>query len=86
MQVQAAAISLEGRRFVVVLVGLDLVSSSGEADMAIERAQTSFGDVPVILMAQRDDGSPTYYGDAEIARLLEDVPIEKMPWKEYTLR
>jgi hypothetical protein len=81
--VQAAAISLQGHQFVVVVVPLSLVTSPGEADMAIEDLQPYFGDVPVVLMAQKDDGSPSYHGDSQLVDLLADIPIEEMPWKEY---
>lgn len=85
MKVQGAAISLAGQQFAVVVVEIDLIQRPGEADMAIDSMQPAFGGVPVILMAQNDKGSPTYYGDQSIATLLADVPLEKMPWKEYTI-
>jgi hypothetical protein len=81
--VQAAAIALTGRRLVVVLVSMDLVRNVGEADLAIETLVPDFGGVPVVLMAQEDDGSPRYYGEAELVDLLDGLPIERMPWKEY---
>ena len=81
--VQAAAISLRGHQFVVVVVPMTLVTSPGEADMAIDDLQPYFGGVPVVLMAQKEDGSPSYYGDSQLVDMLAGVPIEKMPWKEY---
>ena len=86
MKVQAAAISMQGIRFVVVVSNMDLVQTLGEADMAIESLQPNFGGVPVVLMAQRQDGSPVYYGDSNLVELLRDVPIQEMPWQEYTVR
>lgn len=83
--VQAAAISLAGIRFAVVAVGQDLVRSPGEADMAIDDLRPRFGGVPVVLMAQNDDGSPAYYGDRELVQLLSGVPLDKMPWTEYRI-
>ncbi len=85
MKVQGAAISLEGVNFAVVAVGMDLVKNPGEADMAIETIQPAFGGVPVVLMAQNEQASPTYYGDEDLVRSLADVPIDKMPWKEYSV-
>lgn len=85
MQVQAAAISLAGSQFVIVLVDLGLVETPGEADMAIDRLSAGFGGAPVVLMGQRDDGTPVYYGDQEIVTSLRDLPLEEMPWKEYNL-
>lgn len=83
MNVQAAAISLQGSNFMVVLVNMDLIRQSGEADLAIDSLQSNFGNSPVVLMAQTENGSPTYYGDADLTELLRDVPIDKMPWKDY---
>lgn len=85
MQVQAAAISLAGTPFIIVLVDTQLVESAGEADMAIGTLSEKFGGPPVVLMGQREDGSPVYYGDADLVRSLRDVPVEEMPWKAYSL-
>ncbi len=84
MKIQAAAISLQGRNFAVALVNTDLVERPGEADLAIDAISPNFGGVPVVLMAQTADGSPMYYGDEDLVRLLADIPIDKMPWKEYS--
>jgi len=83
MKVQAAAISLQGNNFAVVLAQMDLVQNRGEADLAIDTLQPKFGGVPVVLMAQKDDGSPVYYGDQDLVESLEELPVDKMPWKEY---
>lgn len=84
MKIQAAAISLQGAAFAVVLVPMELVKAPGEADMAIESLQPTFGGAPVVLMAQRDDGSPNYYGDEDLVRALQGVSVDEMPWKEYS--
>ena len=51
--------------------------------MAIEDLQLYFDSGPVVLMVQKEDGSPSYYSDSQLVELLADIPIEKMPWKEY---
>ena len=84
-QVQGAAISLQGRRFLVVLTGLDVVRSPGEADMLVADLQPHFGGVDLVLMGQTDDGTPEYHGDPELRALLADLPIDHMPWKAYPL-
>jgi len=84
-RVQAAAISLQEHRFVVVLSQMTLVANPGEADMAIEDLQPYFGGVPVVLMAQEDDGSPRYHGNSQLVSLLAGIPIDKMPWKHYAV-
>jgi hypothetical protein len=83
MEVQAAAISIAGERFVVVLSGPDLVHQPGEADLAIETLSGHFGGVDIVLMGQKDDGSPVYYGARELVALLRDVPVDRMPWKTH---
>jgi len=85
MEVQAAAISLQGQNFVIVLVGIDMVTNAGEADMAIDALEPKFGNATVILMAQREDSSPVYYGDQELVKALGDVPVDEMPWKTYSV-
>ncbi len=85
MDVQAAAISLQDSNFVIVLIGMDIVTNSGEGDMAIDTLQPKFGNAPVILMAQREDGSPVYYGDQNLVKALRDLPVDEMPWKSYSI-
>ena len=85
MKVQAAALSISERKFVVVLVGMELLQTPGEADLAVDSLEPSFGGVRVVLMAQNEGGSPTYHGERELLELLEDVPVDKMPWREHTV-
>lgn len=85
MKIQAAAISLQGVNFAIAIVDMALVNSPGEADMAIDRISPSFAGVPVVLMAQKEDGSSVYYGDQDLVRALADIPVDDMPWKEYSV-
>lgn len=85
MKIQAAAISLQGVNFAIALVAMDLLNSPAEADMAIERMSPSFAGVPVVLMAQTENGSPVYYGDEGLVQSLADIAIDNMPWKEYSV-
>jgi hypothetical protein len=84
-EVHAAAVAMQGRPFVVVLVSLDLVRSPGEADMAITELRRRFGGAELVLMGQLEDGTPEYHGDAGILALLAQVPVDRMPWKVYPL-
>lgn len=84
-QLQAAAISLQGHRMLVVLVGLSVVQSPGEADMLSADLSARFGGVDVVLMGQHDDGTPQYHGDGALVQLLADLPIDQMPWKTYPI-
>ena len=84
-QVTAAAISMAGTKFIVVLVGLTTASGPGEADLVIADMQRRFG-VPVVLMGQEEDGTPIYYGNEDLKARLATVPVDRMPWKEYNLK
>ena len=84
--IQAAAISLAGRRLVVILVPLDVVQSPGEAEMLAADLRPRLGSVEVVLMGQDEDGTPHYHGDGELLSLLAGVPIDRLPWKVYPLR
>ena len=85
MDVQAAAISIQSSNFIVVVVSMDLVTNSGEGNMAIDSMQPKFGGAPVVLMAQRDDGSPVYFGDANLVKDLQEIPVDEVPWKVYSI-
>jgi hypothetical protein len=82
---QAAAISLAGRRMMVVLAHLDLVQSPGEAEMLIADLRPRFGGIDIVLMGQDEEGTPHYHGNADLLLLLAGVPVDRMPWKTYTL-
>ncbi len=83
--VQAAAISLAGRRMLVVLVPMHLVQSPGEAEMLVTDLRPRFGGVDVVLMGQDEDGTPRYHGDAELLLLLAGVPVDHLPWQVYPI-
>jgi hypothetical protein len=82
--VTAAAISMAGTQFMIVLVSLTIASGPGEADLVIADLQQRFG-VPIVLMGQQDDGTPVYYGDEDLTDRLAAVPVDRMPWKQYPL-
>ena len=84
LKVTAAAISMAGMKFVIVLVDLTTASAPGEADLVVGDMQSRFG-VPVLLMGQEEDGSPVYYGSEALKDRVAAVPVDRLPWKEYTL-
>ena len=84
-QVQAAAISLQGLRLVVVLVARELIASPGEAEMVAADLRPRFGGVEVVLMGQDDDGTPHFHGATHLVRQVAELPIDRMPWKAYAV-
>ena len=84
MRVQGAVIREQGQTFAVVAVKPHVVQNSAAAADTIRGFAPVFG-VPVVLMAQDGRGRPTYYGRPDIARFMARVPLQAIPWREYTI-
>lgn len=86
MKFQGALIKEQGVTFGVVIVKPHVLSNKAEADSTIASFQAQvFVSNPVVLMAQDAKGVPSYYGRKDIAAFLAKVPLDSIPWKEYTL-
>lgn len=84
MTFQGAVVREQGVTFAVVIVKKHVIDSSAESSRAIAAFQPVFPGLPVVLMAQDYQGTPTYYGRQDIARFLASVPLSAIPWKQYT--
>ncbi|MDK9706824.1 MAG: hypothetical protein OEL83_07205 [Desulforhopalus sp.] len=82
---QGAVIKEQGVKFAIVVVKSHVVQVQHEALKAIDDFGRFFPGIPVILMAQNGRGTPTYYGRRDIAKFMSNVPIQAIPWKEYTV-
>jgi len=85
MKFQGSVIKEQGVTFAVVIVKQHVMNNTTEANRLIRSFRPVFGGIPVILMAQDSKGRPTYYGRKDIAKFMANVPLEAVPWKEYTL-
>lgn len=85
MRVQGAVIREQGQTFAVVVVKPHVIQNGATAADAIESFSPVFGGLPVVLMAQDGRGRPTYYGRKDIARFLAGVPLNRIPWREYSI-
>lgn len=85
MTFEGAVIREQGVTFAVVVVKRHVIDGGTEASRAIAAFQPAFPGLPVVLMAQDAWGTPTYYGRQDIARFLASVPLESIPWKQYTI-
>lgn len=85
MKFQGAVIKEQGVTFAVVIVKKPIINQSTKANEAIRSFQPLFPGIPVILMAQDHRGIPTYYGRKDIAKFMANVPLNAVPWKEYTV-
>jgi Zn-dependent protease with chaperone function len=84
MQVEGAVIREQGITFAVVVVKSHVVHNDHAARQTIAGLIPAFR-MPVVLMAQTSDGSPTYYGRKDIARFMASVPLGAIPWRRYTI-
>ena len=82
---QGAVIKEQGQTFAVVIVKKHIIENKTEAKNVIQSMQQFFPRLPIVLMAQDHRGVPTYYGRNDIARFLASVPLNAIPWKEYTV-
>jgi hypothetical protein len=85
-ELTAAVIIEQNITFAVVLVKSSTLDDKNFADGLIKTLEPSFGGVPVVLMVQDENGTPSYYGRPDIAEFLSKTPLESMPWKKYALR
>jgi hypothetical protein len=85
MKFQGTVIKEQGITFAIVIVKKQIIDNRSEADNAIRDFQPVFPGMPIILMAQDSRSVPTYYGRPDIAKFMAKVPIQNVPWKEYTV-
>jgi hypothetical protein len=84
MKVQGAVIKEQGITFAIVVVKRRVIQNTFQANKTSQSFGNLFPGMPVILMAQNNRGTPTYYGRRDIVRFLSKVPMHAIPWKEYT--
>jgi hypothetical protein len=84
VKVQGAVIKEQGVTFAVVIVKRNVIRDTSRAGDVMNALRPVF-KVPIVLMAQDSRGIPEYYGRRDIAKFMASVPIEAVPWKEYTI-
>jgi hypothetical protein len=82
---QGSVINEQGMTFAIAVVKRHVLNTSIDANKAMRAFAPVFGYVPVILMAQDQSGTPTWYGRRDIVNFLKNVPLSAIPWKEYTI-
>jgi hypothetical protein len=85
MTFEGAVIREQGVTFALVIVKKHVMDSSFERDDPVNAFQPVFPGLSVVLMTQDSRGVPTYYGRKDISRFMASVPLEAVPWKEYTV-
>lgn len=85
MKFQGALVNEQGVTFGIIIVKPNVLNSPSEAASMRGFGVRAFGPVPIILMAQDSRGVPTYLGRRDIVKFLAKVPVQAIPWREYTL-
>ena len=86
MKFDGAVVREQGVEFAIAVVKSSLFSKSTSAkDQAAANFSVAFGGVPTVLVAQNGQGTPTYYGRPDLVDFLASVPMEAIPWAEYTI-
>ena len=85
MRFQGAVIKEQGVTFGVLIVKQHILDDPTRRDALVLEASRLFDGIPTVLMAQDFNGTPTYYGRSDISEFMASVPLEAVPWKEYTV-
>jgi hypothetical protein len=82
---RGARIKARGVNCAVVIVPCSVVTDEIEADRTITAFQDQVHQGAVVLMAQDFQGTPAFYGRAEMVRFLERTGVSKVQWTEYAM-
>ena len=85
VQFQGAVIEEQGVTFGVVVVQPQVLGDSTQSHQVIQEMSKLFGGIPTVLMGQDPFGATRYYGRSDIANFMASVPLEAVPWKEYSI-
>jgi hypothetical protein len=69
----------------LVIVPCAVITDENEADRMITAFQNQIYQGAVVLMAQGLQGTPAFYGRADIVRFLERTGVSKISWTEYVI-
>ncbi len=81
-----AVVNEQGLTFGIAVVRRSVLDNPTARNQAIAEFSAVFGGIPTVLMAQDNQGTPTYYGRQDIVDFLASVPMEAIPWQHYSLR
>lgn len=84
LQITGSVVKEQGVTFAVVAVKGYVLNFNNNANDLINCLKYYFPGIPIVLMAQDYNGTPTYYGRRDIVNFLANIPFEWIPWKKYT--
>ena len=84
MQFNAAVIKDGRTNFAVVIVKPGVLRSPQEAVRAQVAFAPAFRGMPVVLMAQDDQGVPSFHGRQDLVGFLRDINLDYVSWRVYS--
>ena len=85
MRFQGAVVKEQGVTFGIVVVKPHVLHSPSSREEMWRFGVQAFGTMPIILMAQNSRGVPTYWGRSDIVRFLSHTPIQRIPWRQFSV-
>ena len=85
MTFRGARIKERGVNCAVVIVPGAVITDEVEADRIITAFRDQIYQGAVVLMAQDFQGTPAFYGRADIVRFLERTDVSKIRWTDYVI-
>jgi hypothetical protein len=83
-----AAIKEQGVKFAVVMVQPHVVTTldKTKAKGLIATFEKQIFGVPVVLMGPDPmEHKPRYYGREDLVKFLANVPVDNIPWREFSI-
>jgi hypothetical protein len=80
-----AALPICGVEVLIVVVRPWVLADIHEANLFVVAFHERFRRT-IVLMAQRSDGAPSFYGPTDIVRVLQGLPLEMLPWRRLLFR
>ena len=85
MKFQGAKVKEQGVTFGIIIVKSSVLNDATKRSEIRTAGKFIFGNIPIILMAQDSQGTPTYYGRRDIVNFLASIHPSQIPWEEYTV-
>ena len=84
MRFQRAIIREQNVTFAIAIVKEHVIRCQYKARSVLSSFKPVFPGMPIVLMAQDRSGRPAYFGRKDITRFLTKVPMNAIPWREYS--
>jgi len=84
MKFVGAVLKEQNVKFAVVKVKAKTLDSPSVRDHALQKFDKIFEGLPIVLVAEQDQGAPKCFGRKDIAQFMTTVRISQIPWKQYT--